>query len=233
MSDVLVCAEPEIREEATRFVSKLGARPEICSFTRLKRWREKREKPKLMFVYLKGSEHRAALRSCLRQVSSDRGLDVVVYSGPASDHQAAELGKIVGELRPHRTYMCFADDEVEQFFQVRIGRITPENRGLHETVATLRKDLDLTQLDVAAALDVTPRTVQNWEKHGRGPERRYRDLKELHGLLSRYIGSGQVASWMDSPNDAFGKRTPRELIREGKTRDLILEFGRLKTGEPL
>ena len=89
-----------------------------------------------------------------------------------------------------------------------------------DTPAALREDLDLTQVDLAAALDVTPRTVQNWEKHGRGPERRYRDLKELHGLLSKYIGSGQVASWMDSPNEAFQNRTPRQLIRERKTRDL-------------
>ena len=80
---------------------------------------------------------------------------------------------------------------------------------------------------------MTPRTVQNWEKRGRGPDRRYGDLKELQGLWSKYIESGQVASWMDSPNEAFRNRTPRQLIREGKTRDLILEFGRLQTGEPL
>jgi len=110
------------------------------------------------------------------------------------------------------------------------GKEKPVSR---DTLAALREDLDLTQVDLAAALDVTPRTVQNWEKHGRGPERRYRDLKELQGLLSKYIESGQVVSWMDSPNEAFRNRTPRELIREGKTRDLILEFGRLQTGEPL
>ncbi len=233
MSDVLVCAEPETREEATRFVSQWGARPRICSVNRLQRWRGKAEKTKVMFVYLMGAEPRATLRSCLRHVSNDRGLDVVVYSHPDSDHQAAELGKIVGELRPHRTYMCFADDEVEQFFQVRIGFVPAENRGPRETFATLRKDLGLTQVDVAAALDVTPRTVQNWESRGRVPERRYRNLKELDDLLAKYIGRGEVAAWMDSPSDAFQKRTPRELIREGKTRDLILEFGRLQTGEPL
>ena len=44
MSDVLVCAEPETREEATRFVSQWGARPRICSVNRLKRWRGKAEK---------------------------------------------------------------------------------------------------------------------------------------------------------------------------------------------
>ena len=221
MSDVLVCAEPETREEAARFVSQWGARPQICSVNRLKRWRGKAEKTKVMFVYLMGTE------------SNDRGLDVVVYSHPDSDHQAAELGKIVGELRPHRTYMCFADDEVEQFFQVRIGSVSAENRGPREIFATLRKDLGLTQVDVAAALDVTPRTVQNWESRGRVPERRYRNLKELDDLLAKYIGRGEVAAWMDSPSDAFQKRTPRELIREGKMRDLILEFGRLQTGEPL
>jgi hypothetical protein len=58
-------------------------------------------------------------------------------------------------------------------------------------------------------------------------------LEGIAGLLSKYIENGQVASWMDSPNEAFRNRTPRELIREGKTRDLILEFGRLRTGEPL
>ena len=110
------------------------------------------------------------------------------------------------------------------------GKEKPVSR---DTPAALREDLDLTQVDLAAALDVTSRTVQSWEKRGHGPERRYRDVKELHGLLSKYIGSGQIASWMDSPNEAFQKRTPRELIREGKTRDLILEFGRLQTGEPL
>ena len=37
--------------------------------------------------------------------------------------------------------MCFADDEVEQFFQVSIGFVPAENRGPRETFATLRKDL--------------------------------------------------------------------------------------------
>jgi hypothetical protein len=40
MPDVLVCAEPKTREEATRFVSKLGARPQICSVNRLTRRRK-------------------------------------------------------------------------------------------------------------------------------------------------------------------------------------------------
>ncbi len=63
--------------------------------------------------------------------------------------------------------------------------------------------------------------------------RKYRDLKELHGLVRRYVPSDGVGKWMDAPNDVFRKRTPRELLREGKTRDLVLEFERLQTDEPL
>ena len=111
MSDVLVCAEPETREEANQFVSKLGARPQIWSMRALKK---RHEKVKGVLVYLKGTEPPATLRSCLRQVSKDSPLHVVVFSHPSSDHQAAELGKIVGELRPRRTYICFDSEEVQK-----------------------------------------------------------------------------------------------------------------------
>ena len=233
MADVLVCAGPEIREEATRFVAKLGARPRICSVGGLKRWREKKQKTDFLFVYLTRTEPSQTLRSCLRQVSKDRSLRVIVYTQPSDDHQTAELGRIIGELRPRGTEICFYEGEAEKLFLARTGVAGKRKPDSRDTPAALREDLDLTQVDLAAALDVTPRTVQNWEKQGRGPERRYRDLQELHGLLAKYIGSDRVPGWMDSPNQAFQKRTPRELIREGKTRDLILEFGRLATGEPL
>ncbi len=235
MSDVLVCADPEIREEATAFVSRLGARPQIYSTRALKEWHVKN---KGIVIYLKGPEHSSSLRSCLRQVSHDHSSHVVVYTHthPSSDHQAAELGKIVGECRPRRTYICFDSDEVQEIFHVRIGvggKDKEKGRIPYETVGRLREELHLTQVDLAAALDVTTRTIQNWEKQGRTSERRLRDLKELYELASKYIGAHQVATWMDSPNDAFQKRTPREMIREGKMRDLILEFHRLQTGEPL
>jgi transcriptional regulator with XRE-family HTH domain len=230
MSDVLVCAEPEIRDEATAFVSKLGARPQIYSMRTLKNWRER---AKGILIYLKGPEPSSTLRSCLRQVSKNSSIHVVVYTHPADDHQAAEIGKIIGEFRPRRTYICFESKEVEEIFHVRMGVTGKGRLGSLETLAGLREELVLTQVDLASALDVTTRTVQNWEKHGSGSERALRDFRELHDLLSKYIGVHEIAVWMDSPNDAFQKRTPRDLIREGKTRDLILEFGRLQTGEPL
>jgi DNA-binding XRE family transcriptional regulator len=233
MSDVLVCAEPETRDEAEAFVSRLGARPQVCS---LRTFKQRHETAKLLLVYLKGPEPSSTLKSCLRQVADNHTLQVLVYTHthPSDDHQAAELGKIIGEYRPRKTYICFDSDEVEHYFQITVGLGEKEKkRGFLETLAGLRKELYLTQVDVANALDVTTRTIQNWEKHGSGAQRRMRDLRELYELASKYIGAHQIAAWMDSRNDAFQKRTPREMIREGKTRDLILEFQRLQTGEPL
>jgi transcriptional regulator with XRE-family HTH domain len=234
MSDVLVCAEPDAREEATEFVSKLGARPQVWSRRFLKK-RSEKEKIKGVFVYVaEGAGDLGMLKSCLKQVPKQSSWHVVVFSHPSSDHQTAELGKIVGEFRPRRTHICFDSQEVKKIFHVDM-RITfgRKKEDTNESLTALREDLDLTQVDVAAALDVTPRTVQNWESHGRASQRKYRDLKELRGLVRRYVQTDEVGKWMDTPNDAFQRRTPRELIREGKTRDLVLEFERLQTGEPL
>jgi DNA-binding XRE family transcriptional regulator len=233
MSDVLVCAEPEAREEASEFVSKLGARPQAWSRRFLKK-RSEKEKVKGVFVYVaEGAGDLGMLRNCLKQLPKQSSWHVVVFSHPSSDHKSAELGKIVGEFRPRRTHICFDSQEVKKVFhadmRITFGR---KKEDTNESLTSVREELDLTQVDVAAALDVTPRTVQNWESHGLASPRKYRDLKELRGLVRRYVQADQVAKWMDMPNDAFQKRTPRELIREGKTRDLVLEFERLQTGEP-
>jgi hypothetical protein len=63
--------------------------------------------------------------------------------------------------------------------------------------------------------------------------RKLRDLQELHELLHGSIEKANIPKWMDAPSEAFRGLTPRELIRQGKTRDLILEFRRMQTGEPL
>jgi hypothetical protein len=78
------------REEAAQFVSKLGARPQICSIRNLK---QRREKWHWMLVYLKGAEPSATLRTCLRQVSRDGSLYVIVYTHPDDDHQTSNFGE--------------------------------------------------------------------------------------------------------------------------------------------
>jgi DNA-binding XRE family transcriptional regulator len=109
-----------------------------------------------------------------------------------------------------------------------ISRASAQNR-----VAAVRKELELTQADVANAIGISARTVQNWEAKGHTPARKLRDLHELQELVRAYIDKANVSKWMDAPSEAFRGLTPRQLIRQGKTRDLILEFRRMQTGEPL
>ena len=118
MSDVLVCAEPEARKEAAEFVSKLGAHPQVWSRSFLKK-RSEKEKVRGVFVFVaKGAGDLGMLKSCLKQMPKQSSWHVVVFSHPSSNHQTAELGKIVGEFRPRRTHICFDSQEVEKIFHV-------------------------------------------------------------------------------------------------------------------
>jgi transcriptional regulator with XRE-family HTH domain len=237
MSEVIVCAEPETKDEATEFVWKLGGRPQARSMrssSRLSRTAQR------LLVYLKGTESPSTVKTCMQRIGRDKTLNVVIFSLETGEQQAAELGKIVGQFRPKRTHICFNSEKVGQILRLKRGAgktgalagaaLAVENST--GAVAKLRKQLNLTQVDVANSLGVTPRTVQNWEGRA-APQRRLRDLIELRDVLAKYIASGDLAAWIDSPNDAFHGHSPRELIREGKTRDLILEFRRMQSGEPL
>jgi transcriptional regulator with XRE-family HTH domain len=93
----------------------------------------------------------------------------------------------------------------------------------------------LTQSQLAVAIGVSERTVQNWEA-GRVPsqaERRLRDLTELNEAIERYIPLDQRQAWLISPNDAFAGDAPRDWIVEGRARDLLWEFRRMQVGEPV
>jgi DNA-binding transcriptional regulator YiaG len=238
MSEVIVCAEPETRDEAAEFVLKLGGRPQARSMRSSSKFLRKAQR---LLVYLKGTEPSRSLKTCIRQASRDKTLNVVIYSLQTDERRAAELGKIVGQFRPKRTHICFDSENVRKILRLRSGSgktRTLVNAALAartspESFARLRKELNLTQVDVASSLGITPRTVQNWEVRALAPNRQLRDLKELRDLLTNYIENGQVSAWMDSRNEAFHDHTPREFIREGKIRDLILEFRRMQSGEPL
>jgi transcriptional regulator with XRE-family HTH domain len=233
MSEVIVCAEPGSQREAAEFVEGLGGRPETRSMRALKLPR----KTQRLLVYLKGGESSGVLKTCLKLASKDKNLSVVVYSIGNGASRAAELGKIVGECRPKRTEICFDPAAVIKIFRLSpgSGKASAHDDAVSpKGISTLRKRLLLTQVDLAKSLGVSERTVQNWETGASLPdERQVRDLRELDGLLTRYIHKNQLSDWMTTSSDAFHGHSPRELILDGKARDIIIEFRRLQSGEPL
>jgi len=98
---------------------------------------------------------------------------------------------------------------------------------------TLRELLGLTQTDLADALGVSLRTVQNWERAGvAGSPRQLRDLEEQRTVLKESIKGSNIPAWLRSESDAFTGQRPIELLKDGKARDIIVEFRRLQAGDP-
>ncbi len=73
-----------------------------------------------------------------------------------------------------------------------------------------RARLGLSQAQMASALNVTVRTLQNWEA-GKGISLMAKKTGDLRGLLSRmddYVIAPQEKEWLSSSLEAFGGRTP-------------------------
>lgn len=63
--------------------------------------------------------------------------------------------------------------------------------------------------------------------------RKTRDLRELLDLMDDYVVSQREQEWLKAPLPALQNRKPIDLIAEGKLRDLIVEFQRMREGQPL
>lgn len=88
---------------------------------------------------------------------------------------------------------------------------------------------------MANGLNVTARTLQNWEA-GKGTsqmDKKTRDLRELLSRMDDYVVAPKEKEWLFTPLGAFSGRTPQELIADGRIRDLVVEFDRLREGQPV
>lgn len=97
----------------------------------------------------------------------------------------------------------------------------------------VRQRLGLSQEQLAKALNVTARTLQNWEA-GKGTSqmgKRTKDLRELLSRMDNYIVAPTEKEWLSSPLEALAGRSPRQLITEGRIRDLVIEFNRMREGQ--
>ena len=111
----------------------------------------------------------------------------------------------------------------------------PSNARNGADLINARRRLGLTQEELAVALRVSIRTVQDWESNVATSqlENETKDLWKLLNLMDDYVIANEEQNWLKSPNSALRNRTPQELIVEGNLRDLIVEFQRLREGQPI
>jgi hypothetical protein len=62
--------------------------------------------------------------------------------------------------------------------------------------------------------------------------KRTRDLRELISRMDDYVVAPKEKGWLSSPLVAFAGRSPRQLITEDRIRDLVIEFDKLREGQP-
>jgi DNA-binding transcriptional regulator YiaG len=146
------------------------------------------------------------------------------------------MGKMVGKHSVDSADWAFNLRHVEQLLRARnvLAHRVQKTAERFDIIAA-RKRLGLTQEQMANVLNVTTRTLQNWER-GLGTSqmpKKTQDLRELLGLMDDYLIALKEWEWLGTPLPAIQNRRPIDLIAGGKLRDLIVEFQRLREGQPV
>ena len=97
-----------------------------------------------------------------------------------------------------------------------IADITPR-----QALELLHDQLGLTETELSAALDVSPRTLNRWKKAEAYPQHEARntldELLELVDVLNDLFDSPESArTWLRTNNSYLGGLTPVEAIRAGR-----------------
>jgi DNA-binding transcriptional regulator YiaG len=190
---------------------------------------------KVSLFYLRDAEPNAEFESILKAFKGHKTSFVVFYTPHHSSDFAFRMGKIVGKHSLDSADWAFNLRHVEQLLRARNVLAHPLKTAERFDITAARKRLGLTQEQMANALNVTTRTLQNWES-GLGTSqmpKKTQDLRELLGLMDDYVIAPKEREWLDTSLPAVQNRRPTDVIASGKLRDLIVEFQRLREGQPV
>ncbi len=195
-------------------------------------------KSQLSVLYLSSSEKDASVEKTLAELRSCKVTALLLYMPHHSTDFAFRVGTMVGRQKFADAEWAFNLQHLKQLLKARnvfaLGReaVDPEASA---ALLEARERLGLSQVQMASALNVAVRTLQNWEA-GKGTGQMSKKTRDLRDLLSRmddYVIAPKEKEWLRSPLAAFAGKTPQELIAEGRIRDLVIEFDRLREGQPV
>jgi transcriptional regulator with XRE-family HTH domain len=189
-------------------------------------------------LYLSNPELDTTIENALVALRNCRVSKLLVYTPHHSSEFAFRVGTMVGRRKFAEAEWAFNCPHLRQLLKARnIQTHARHDRGGSNDLALLeaRQRLGLSQEQLANALNVTARTLQNWEA-GKGTSqmaKRTRDLRELLSWMDDYVVAPTEKEWLSTPLEAFARRSPRQLITEGRIRDLVIEFDRMSEGQPV
>jgi transcriptional regulator with XRE-family HTH domain len=192
-------------------------------------------KSKISVVFLKQVEPKEGHVSFLECFKNPEVEFLLFYMPGHSSSLAFKWGQMVGREYASKTDWAFNFQHLKQILRAKNVVRSEQDAPDEIDLAAVRKRLGLTQEQMARALKVAPRTIQNWES-GVGTSqiaKKTEDLEELLQLMDEYIITPKEQEWLRTPAAALQNRTPIQVIVAGKMRDLIVEFMRLKEGQPV
>jgi len=189
-------------------------------------------------VYLSHAEGDSSIEKTLASLRNSKVSSIVFYVPNHSPDFAFRVGTMVGRQKVINAEWAFNFPHLRQLLKARNIRAHVRPQGPRASSLDLleaRRRLGLSQAQLASALNVTVRTLQNWEA-GKGVSQMAKKIVDLRDLLSRmddYVVAPEEKAWLASPLEAFRGRTPQQLIAEGRMRDIVIEFDRLSEGQPI
>lgn len=235
----LVIAPRAVLAEAQDVFTQIGANVETAPLEAVRKIEARAGSGKtylFLALYVTHAFPRDQFSETLRRVKQFRNAHFLVYVAHHQLNLAFTVGKTVGREWGESAEIASSVREAKQLLKSWDAAVAdpPYSHG-NTDLFDARKRLGLTQEQMASALNVTTRTLQNWERNvGTSQmERKTRDLWELLELMDDYVVAREEASWLSTPSSAFKNKRPIDLIIAGRIRDLIVEFQRLREGQPL
>jgi transcriptional regulator with XRE-family HTH domain len=226
---------PNMDPQAKALIERLGVEAQVSPLRSVPKLEALPAKANCVLVLSGAESHKLISRSLQRLAHLRKRWwgHLVLFSESPSPKVAVDWGRLLERFLPQQGHVCFEPAGAARVLKLRLRDVPRTPHG--PDVLDLRSALGLIQEEMAKAAGVSLRTLQNWEGIRPSPqaERRLRDLIELRDTLRDYMSPGDMQAWLRSPNDSFGGPRPIDLIVDGRTRDVLLEFLSLRTGEPM
>jgi DNA-binding XRE family transcriptional regulator len=184
-------------------------------------------------------EYVEQLQRYMHEISQDfrgdfHGMRFCIYAPTVTQGESFEMGKLFASSSALKDATLVESNKTLQQFVYRtidVLEAPPKEFSIEEA----RKRLGFTQDQMAKALEVTPRTIRNWEKGQNLSQmgKKVEQLQRLLELMDHNLVEAQEKRWLETHVDALEGRTPREAILNGGMEELIVEFIRLEEGMPV